>query len=118
MYHSQRAGMVGGAASAAVAPVQSEEQFQQERIAFQSKVEVLIVDSAGDELLAGELSRGNAISPREESMLPGLDLIIRDVTHASRRLITHPHPPSPAGRELVSQMSRQWCRLGAPAVVL
>ena len=111
MCHLQRAGMGTGAASAAVAPVQSEEQIQQECTAFQSKVEVLIVDSAGDELLAGELSRGNAITPREEPMLPGLDL-------ASRRVITHPHPPSPAGRELVSQMSRQWCRLGAPAVVL
>ena len=106
MYHPQRAGMVAGAASAAVAPVQSEEQIQQECTAFQSKVEVLIVDSVGDELLAGELSRGNAINPREESMLPGLDLIKRIATHAFRRVDNPPpiRPPTLA-RHLRHQFS-------------
>ena len=47
------------------------------------KVEALTVDSASDELLAGQLLTGGP--RRDAAIAPNLKLVIRDVTHASRR---------------------------------
>lgn len=48
------------------------------------KVESLTVDSASDELLAGQLLTGGP-RPEDAAIAPNLKLVIRDVTHASRR---------------------------------
>ena len=48
------------------------------------KVESLTVDSASDELLAGQLLAGGT-RPEDTAIAPNLKLVIRDVTHASRR---------------------------------
>ena len=58
-----------------------------------AKVEVLTVDSAANELLAGQLMRRSDVET--ERITPNLKLIIRDVTHASRR---SPRPACPLCR--------------------
>jgi len=50
-----------------------------------SKVEFITVDSAGDEILASELLRGNSVTPKDQSMTPTLGVVIRDTTHGARR---------------------------------
>ena len=51
-----------------------------------AKVEAVTIDSASEELLSGELMRGNSLIPREASMCPNLKLVVRDATHSSRRI--------------------------------
>ena len=63
-----------------------------------AKVEVLTVDSAANELLAGQLMRRSDVET--ERITPNLKLIIRDVTHASRR------SPRPAMFLLVRSAAR------------
>jgi hypothetical protein len=51
------------------------------------KIEALTVDSAADEVLAGELMRGQCqlLDCAQAALTPNLRLVLRDVTHASRR---------------------------------
>lgn len=51
------------------------------------KIEAITVDSATDELLSGELMRGQCQLQHAEAaaVTPNLRLVLRDVTHASRR---------------------------------
>jgi hypothetical protein len=51
------------------------------------KIEAITVDSATDEVLSGELMRGQCQLPHAEApaLTPNLRLVLRDVTHASRR---------------------------------
>ena len=49
------------------------------------KIEAITVDSAADELLSGELMRGQCQLAQATTLTPNLRLVLRDVTHASRR---------------------------------
>lgn len=72
-------------ASIGVSDIQDEQAVENISTMLLGKVEALTVDSASDELLAGELMRGNSTDKKANSMTPNLKLVIRDVTHAARR---------------------------------
>ena len=61
-------------------------------------IEAITVDSASDELLACELMRGcGGLTPQT---LPNLKCIIRDATHAARRVIAKPEKADPFLQEV------------------
>lgn len=76
------------------------------------KIEAITVDSATDELLSGELMRGECQLPHAHAtaLTPNLRLVLRDVTHASRR----PAPRQYVGRAIrkpTSSQSQRACAL-------
>lgn len=62
---------------------EKEARLEQEFKMLLGKVECLTVDSASDELLAGQLMLSTA--QPDDSLAPNLKLVMLDVTHASRR---------------------------------
>ena len=52
------------------------------------KVQLLVVDAASDEILAGERSRGQSGDAAVVAIMPNLKIIARDAAHASRRFLT------------------------------
>ena len=72
--------------------------------ALMRKIEAMTIDSASDEVLAAELMRGNSTSPKETSMAPNLNFVIRDVTHASRRCIQKPEKSDDYLHEIVGTL--------------
>ena len=68
----------------------SDSSAEADAAAVLQKIEALTVDSAADELLAGELMRGRCDLAPESIACPSLKLVVRDKTHASRRTTQKP----------------------------
>ena len=57
---------------------------------LENNVTALTVDSAGDELLSGEMMRSPVLSGLQMEVTPNLRFVLRDKPHASRRLTSRP----------------------------
>ena len=73
------------------------------------KIMCITVDSAGDELLAGELMRNNKLSERDRALTPNLKFVLRDAAHASRRIISRPWNADAYVREVALMMAQGRC---------
>ena len=69
------------------------------------KILCITVDSAGDELLSGEMMRDRSLGSLKVHT-PNLKYVIRDCTHASRRLGSRPSAADPYLKEVVLMMAR------------
>ena len=67
-----------------------------------SKITTLTVDSAGDELLSGEIMRTAALTPDHKVLCPNLHNVIRDKAHSSRRLTSRPWSADDRLQEVMS----------------
>ncbi len=66
----------------------------------------LTVDSASDEVLSGEMMRCKTLNTTQIALTPGLKYVIRDKTHASRRVISRPWAADPTLANIVWMMCR------------
>jgi len=83
--------MHGSAQSASQENAQAaSEKVQAQADIILNKIEAITVDSASDELLAGEMMRGRCNIAEEQVICPNMKLVVRDKTHASRRTIQKP----------------------------
>ena len=64
------------------------------------------MDSAGDELLSGEMMRDRSLVGSMKVHTPNLKYVIKDCTHASRRLGSRPSAADPYLKEVVLMMAR------------
>lgn len=89
------------------------EKVQGDTTSLLTKVEAITTDSAADELLACELMRGNNLEPIENSMMPNLKLVIRDVTHNARRTVRISNVGAWHGTRVWEFRGQSWrCRPG------
>ena len=66
----------------------------------------ITVNLAGDEILGGEMMRSASLSPTQLALTPNLKFVIRDKTHASRRVIFRPWTADPFLQEVGWNMAR------------
>ena len=66
----------------------------------------ITVDSAGDEVLSGEMMRTPSLSPTQLALTPNLKFVIRDKTHGSRRVISRPWAADPFIQDVAMNMAR------------
>lgn len=69
-------------------------------------VTTITVDSAGDEVLSGEMMRSSVLSAMHTRATPNLKYVIRDKTHGSRRLVSRGW----GADEFLSDVVKQFCR--------
>ena len=66
----------------------------------------ITVDSAGDELLASEMMRNQSLAQTERALTPNLKFVLRDATHASRRIISRPWNADPYLKDVALMMAQ------------
>ena len=69
-------------------------------------IRCITVDSAGDELLSGEMMRNRSLIGSMKVHTPNLKYVIKDCTHASRRLGSRPTAADPYLKEVILMMVR------------
>ena len=68
--------------------------------ALRSNIITMVVDAAGDELLASEMMRSADLARSTRTLTPNLLHVIRDKAHASRRLLSRPWAADPVFKEM------------------
>ena len=68
--------------------------------ALRNNIITMVVDAAGDELLASEMMRSADLAHSTRTLTPNLLHVIRDKAHASRRLLSRPWAADPVLTEM------------------
>lgn len=74
--------------------------------ALRHAVVAIVVDSAGDEMLASEMMRSDRLAASAVALTPNLLHVVRDKAHASRRLLSRPWAADPVLKELCTRTIR------------
>ena len=72
------------------------------RAHIREHVHQVVVDSAADEMLAGELGRDKMLHDME-TLLPNCQILLRDKAHAARRPMSRPWTKLPVLKDLISK---------------
>ena len=82
--------------------------------ALRSNIITMVVDAAGDELLASEMMRSADLAHSTRTLTPNLLHVVRDKAHASRRLLSRPWAADPVLRNMCKNI-KAWvhCPPGA-----
>ena len=71
--------------------------------ALRSNIITMVVDAAGDELLASEMMRSADLARSTRTLTPNLLHVVRDKAHASRRLLSRPWAADPVLSEMCAK---------------
>ena len=77
---------------------------------IRSKIRIICVDSASDELLSCDMMRSAELMGTTDALTPNLSLILRDKAHASKRITSRPWSADP----YLSETMNMFCR-GRPS---